>query len=63
MSKKAFDAQLAALDALREAPENARVEPLRKALGNRNNFLVGKAADLVREFNLQDLTPDLLHEH
>ena len=60
MSKKAFDAQLAALDALREAPENARVEPLRKALGNRNNFLVGKAADLVREFNLQDLTPDLL---
>src|SRR5262249_45349978 len=37
-----------------------RVEPLRKALANKNNFIVAKAADLSRELNLQELTPDLL---
>jgi len=59
-SNRAFEAQIAALDAVRDAPENARTEPLRKALSHRGNFIVAKAADLVREFNLQDLTPDLL---
>ena len=58
--KRAFKEQLAALDALRGAPENARKEPLRKALAHRNNFISAKAADLVREFQLTDLTPDLL---
>jgi HEAT repeat protein len=58
--KRAFEAQIAALDALREAPQESRTEPLRKALIQRNNFIVAKAADLAREFSLQDLTPDLL---
>jgi len=58
--KRAFEGQIAALDTLREAPEEVRVEALRKALGNRNNFIVGKAADLVREFNLSQLTEELL---
>jgi HEAT repeat protein len=58
--KRAFEAQIAALDALHEAPQESRTEPLRKALTERNNFIVAKAADLTREFNLQDLTPDLL---
>lgn len=40
--------------------QESRTEPLRKALTERNNFIVAKAADLTREFNLQDLTPDLL---
>jgi len=59
--KKAFEAQLAALDALRQAPEDTRIAPLRKALANRNNFLAAKAADLAREFGLRELTPDLLN--
>ena len=58
--KRAFEAQLAALDALREAPEASRSDPLRKALDNKNNFIAAKAADLAREFNLQNLMPELL---
>jgi HEAT repeat protein len=59
-TKRKFDEQIAELDALREFPEEARVEPLRKALANRNNFVVAKAADLARESRLEQLTPDLL---
>ena len=40
-------------------PAEARTEPLRKALVAKNNFIVAKAADLVREFALA-LIPDLL---
>ncbi len=62
--KRAFEEQLAALDALRHGPAEARVEPLRKALGHRNNFIVAKAADLIREFvrepGLAALEPELL---
>jgi hypothetical protein len=58
--KRKFEEQLAALDALREQPEDVRVDALRKALGHRNNFTVAKAADLIREFELADLAPDLL---
>jgi len=58
--KHGFEQQLAALDALRQQPPEARVEPLRKALGQRNNFIVAKAADLVREGRLAQLTPELL---
>ena len=58
--KRSFEAAAAALDALREQPEPLRVEGLRKALGNRNNFLVAKAADLVRDFRFEELIPDLL---
>ena len=58
--RRKFDEQIAALDALRELPEEARLGPLRKALANRNNFVVAKAADLARESRLEQLTPDLL---
>lgn len=58
--KQAFEAQIAALEALREQPEDVRPDPLRKALAAKNNFIAAKAADLVREFNLTALTPDLL---
>jgi HEAT repeat protein len=58
--KRAFEAQIAALDALRDAPAEERIETLRRALANKNNFLAAKAAELVREFNLRDLTPELL---
>lgn len=58
--KRAFDLQLAAVEELRSAPESERSDGLRKALGNRNNLIVAKAADLAREFNLTDLTDALL---
>ena len=58
--KKAFDQQIATLDALRQQPEESRTQHLRKALAAKNNFIVAKAADLVRDFNLIALTPDLV---
>jgi len=78
--KRKFDEQIAALEALREQPEDGqshdgqnedrleedrlekdrRAEPLRKALGGKNNFVAAKAADLIREFRLTGLIPDLL---
>jgi hypothetical protein len=58
--KRSFEEQLAALEALRQNPADACVEPLRKALAHRNNYVVAKAADLVREMKLGQLTPELL---
>lgn len=58
--KKAFEQQVAALDGLRDADEAVRLAALRKALAHRNNFIVAKAADMVREFRLEPLIPDLL---
>jgi HEAT repeat protein len=58
--KRSFEDQLAALDALRQQPPEACMAPLRKALQHKNNFVVAKAADLVRQFQLTDLIPDLL---
>lgn len=58
--KRGFDQQLAQLESLRNATESERQQGLRKALGNRNNFLVAKAADLARELNLTQLTDALL---
>ena len=57
--KKAFEQQIANLDSLRQADASEQLQGLQKALGNRNNFIVGKAADLVREFNLTQLTDAL----
>lgn len=58
--KRAFEEQVATLDALRQQPAESRVTPLRKALGHKNNFIVAKAANLIREFGLKDLAPELL---
>jgi HEAT repeat protein len=58
--KRRFEDQVDALDALRQQPDEARVEPLRKALAHRNNFIVGKAADMVRDFRIAQLIPELL---
>ncbi len=57
--KRAFEDQLAALEQLREQPDEARIVPLRKAIAHKNNFIVAKAADLARDLHLTSLTPDL----
>ncbi len=58
--KRSFEEQVAALDAVRQLGEEDRVAALRKALAHRNNFIAAKAADLVREFRLVQLTSELL---
>jgi HEAT repeat protein len=58
--KRSFDAQLSALEALRCEPSETAVKALRKALGQRNNYIVSKAAALVRELRLRELIPELL---
>jgi HEAT repeat protein len=59
-AKRKFEEEIAALDALRHQLPETTVEPLRKALAHRNNFVVAKAADLIREFDLRQLTPELV---
>ena len=57
MSKQAFDAKIAALEALRAAPD-AAAAPLRKALADRNNYIVSKAAGLAGDLLLSGLIPN-----
>ncbi len=59
MSKQAFDAKIAALEALRAAPD-AAAAPLRKALADRNNYIGSKAAGLAGDLLLSGLIPNLL---
>ncbi len=60
MSKRAYEEKLAALGALRESSDRAGVlDALRKALRDKNNFYVSKAAILTAELSLLELTPDL----
>jgi len=69
--QRGFDAELAALEELGEeiragaiktgaALDAAAVEQLRKVLGNRNNFLVSKAAKLVADAEAVALLPEVL---
>jgi hypothetical protein len=59
MATRSFDAELAHLESLRDQPREATEEPLRKALGNRNSFLVAKAARLSADHEHRSLIPDL----
>ena len=59
-AKRAFEQQIAVLDALRMASAEERLHGVQKALAHRNNFLAAKGADLAREFQLANLIPDLL---
>jgi HEAT repeat protein len=60
--KAAFERKLGALASLRALPSpDTAVDHLRKALKDRSNFLVSKAAALVGELRLKALAPDLLH--
>jgi HEAT repeat protein len=61
LGKQAFDKKIEALEALRLAPESpARSEQLRKALKDRNNFLVAKAAGVAAHLGEAVLIPDLV---
>jgi HEAT repeat protein len=59
--KEAFERKLEALASLRATPSpEAALDPLRKALKDRSNYLVSKAAALAGELRLTALVPDLL---
>lgn len=58
-AQRSFDAELAALEALRDISPEAAAAPLQKALAHRNNFIVAKAAKLIAHHNLRDLADDL----
>jgi hypothetical protein len=58
-AKRTFDAELATLDALRDASPEAAEPELAKALTHRNNLIVSKAAGLVLHHQLTGLTPIL----
>src|ERR1700733_10588863 len=54
-----IEAQVASLEALRNASSSETSSALKKALQHRNNFLVSKAAKLTADLNLTGLIPDL----
>jgi hypothetical protein len=58
-ARQKFDAELAALEALREVSREIAKPQLVKAIGLRNNFLVAKAAAVALHHHLTELTPDL----
>ena len=55
--KRRFEEQLDALERLRHEPPQAAVAQLRKALAHRSNYIVAKAADLVRYAMSKGLIP------
>jgi hypothetical protein len=60
MATRGFDAELAQLEALRNADPSTTRAPLRKALGSKNNFIVARAAKLIVDHHLTALIPDLV---
>lgn len=58
--KEAFERKLEALAALRDAAPEDAVVPLRKALKDRSNYAVKKAAEVTGELRLTALIPDLV---
>jgi HEAT repeat protein len=61
VAKQAFEKKLAELEALRHASDSAAVrDALRKALKDRNNYLVSKAAAIAGDLRIEELTDDLI---
>ena len=58
-ARQSFDAELAALGALRGVSAEAARPELARALKQRNNLLAARAADLVLHHQLTELLPDL----
>jgi len=59
MAGRNIEAQLEQLGGLREARPEAAFADLRKALADRVNLVIAKAARLASELQIRDLTPDL----
>jgi hypothetical protein len=59
MSKQDIEAKAAAIDALRNTPAEAPAA-VKKALGERNNYLVSRAARVAGELHLVEMVPVML---
>jgi HEAT repeat protein len=59
LGKQAFDRKLAEVEALRHEPEATAQAQLGRALKDRSNYVVGKAAAIVAARHFHDLIPDL----
>ena len=57
---RGFDAELAQLESLRASDPASTLDPIRKALAHRNNFIAAKAAKLAASHNHRALIPELL---
>src|SRR5438874_1352815 len=58
---RTLETKLARLKALREEPHTpAAGAELKKALADRSNYVASRAAEIVGEFGLRDLVPDLV---
>jgi len=60
MAHRKVEEEIERLNLLREAAPGEAAEGLRKALGDRVNLMVAKAAKIAEEMQLRDLIPDLL---
>lgn len=60
MRKPALDKKVEALEELRSAPRPAALAQIRKALADRNNWLVSKAAALAAALSFPESIPELL---
>jgi HEAT repeat protein len=60
VSKHAFEEKIREIERLRSVPGPATQASLAKALKNRSNYLVSKAAAVVADLQLAELVPDLV---
>lgn len=60
MARRLVEEEIEALNRLRQAPDADAVPALRKALADRVNLIVAKAAKIAAERQFRDLLPDLL---
>jgi len=60
VSKRAFEQKIHEIEQLRSEPGPAAQAKLAKALANRSNYLVSKAAAVVADLQLEALVPDLI---
>ncbi|MBV8847246.1 MAG: HEAT repeat domain-containing protein [Bryobacterales bacterium] len=58
--KQAFEKKISEIEALRSADPATAVAPLRKALKDRANYLVSKAAAVAGALRAEELIPDLI---
>jgi HEAT repeat protein len=59
-AKQAFEKKLADLEALRSAPAEGAALAIGKALKDRSNYLVSKAAAIAADLRIENLVPDLI---
>src|SRR5262245_40689204 len=58
---RTLDVKLARLKALRDDPHTPAAQTeLKKHLADRSNYVASRAAEMVRDFELRDLIPDLV---